>query len=147
MGSGQYGGMRTNRGWPHELVMVLCRWGVMSGLLVFTGCSSSQLGSSSGRPPDASDASGDLVEAIDASADSGTGDAQMGVATCNQPPVEAPPGPPVVDAQTAGSGACAARTLGQVLQAVYALQPDLADITAIHDATVPTLSSESVTWT
>ena len=85
-----------------------------------------------------------MVGAIDASADGATGDAQMGVAHCDQPPLDAPPGSPVVDGQTAGSGACASRTLGEVIQAVYALQPDLVDITAIHDATKPTLDGSFI---
>jgi hypothetical protein len=50
------------------------------------------------------------------------------------PPASAgAPGPPTADLAATGAGPCAAHTLGQVIAALHAAHPELADITAFND--------------
>jgi hypothetical protein len=56
------------------------------------------------------------------------GPGKEGGDSCAQPSC---PGTPVYAATQAGTGACAGKTLGQVIAAVYQLRPDLADIRTI----------------
>ncbi len=81
---------------------------------------------------------------IDAVAEAGMDDAQPPVATCEQPTTHVAPGPPVANPHTAGSGACASRPLGQVIQSIYALHPELSDITAIYNPAVVTIDGSFI---
>jgi hypothetical protein len=110
----------------------LGRWGAVASLLVSTGCSSRLSPNPSAGLPDGGDASG-LLDANHAAAEGGTDDAQLPVATCEQPITNVPPGPAIANPHTAGRGGCASRTLGQVIQSVYGLDPELADITSLYD--------------
>ncbi len=59
-----------------------------------------------------------------------------------RPPIT-PPGPRLVSRQVTGSGACAPTTLGQAIDAVYALFPSFADITYLHDPSQLTVGDGS----
>ncbi len=96
----------------------------------------------SGAPSSHRDGDGGAIAAGGTGSISGAGNGSGGVAgsspddgivTCDETPLDAPPGPPLVNGATLGSGVCAGKTLDQVIQAVVALRPDLASITRIYD--------------
>jgi hypothetical protein len=63
--------------------------------------------------------------------DAGPGDA--GPSFCPKPKGSSPPGPSLTSRTAMGTGACAGRALGTVLDALYVANPTLASITTIYD--------------
>jgi hypothetical protein len=55
------------------------------------------------------------------------------------------PGEPVTDPDATGSGACAARTLGEIIAEIHEANPDLANITTLYDPNNPLIgASQSI---
>lgn len=109
----------TMRSWrPHlsrALVVAACA----------LGCSSSKSSAPIARGgDDTSDAGGTSDSSSDASSDA---------PTCSLQQRPAPPGPALRSRDAIGSGACAGKTLGGVLDAIHAAHPELADIATIYD--------------
>ena len=78
--------------------------------------------------------SGNVAADTDAADGRGAGvtDEEGGSGACMTIAASPSPDPFITDSATTGSGACTGKTLQQVIEAVYAIRPDLVDITRIY---------------